>query len=259
MTFKATYKTTKTEQQIASGDYNTSSVNYSNSFALNRPGIYCLTLEVKDESSATEDTLAYEVLPSSGPSKEEAAEQKTESPEDARTAEETALEETKSLEMQPKTKKPTTITKPSVVEKTVASEATTTVASQKTKTAEEQVTQKQPVTNTEPVKGDITLTVSEIKEPVYARQKVTVNAAIKNDSQTNITGCKLKFYIDSKPYGSPKTFVLQVGETRNVDISFTSSKMGASALKWELVAPENFVIDSAPENNVVERVDKRVA
>jgi hypothetical protein len=192
---RATYiaKDTKKESQIASQDYDVNDINYSHTFTLNQAGSYYLTLEAKDESSATEKTIEYEVLPASEPPKEEE-------------------------KLQEKEK-------------------------------EEETLQK-----TESTKGDISLAVQQIKEPVYVKQKVAVSATIKNDSKSKITGCKLKFYIDDKPYGSPKTFsLIKAGEARDVDVSFTPSKTGTSVVKWELVVPEKFIDDSVPENNFVEQ------
>ena len=215
VTLRATYKDTKKESQIASQDCDTNNLNYSQTFSFNQAGIYYLTLEARDESTPTEETIEYEVLSASAPSGKEEEPQKAE-----------PSEETKSKETQPKANKLTT----------------------KTKTMEEQ----QPETKTEPMKADASLAVSDIKEPVYAKQKVTVTVTVKNDSEAAITGGKLRFYIDYKLHGSQKTVALQSGETKNIDFSFTLSKTGTSAVKWELIVPENFN-DSAPENNIVER------
>lgn len=214
VTLRATYKDTKKENQIASQDCNTNNLNYSQSFSLNQAGIYYLTLEARDESTPTEETIEYEVLPASGPSGKEEEPQKTE-----------PSEETKSKEAQTKTKKSTT--KPKMTE------------------------EKLPETKTEP-KGDISLAVSEIQEPVYAKQKTTVTVTIKNDSEAAITGGKLRFYIDDKLSGSQKTVALQPGETKNIDFGFTPLKTGSSAVKWELNIPEGST-DLNPENNVVKR------
>ena len=254
---RATYvtKDTKKESQIATQDYNTNSINYSHTFTLNQPGSYYLTLEAKDESSATEKTIEYEVLPASGPSKEEEALQKKEE-EGAlqKKKEEEALQKKEEEELKKKGEEEALQKKE---EEALALQKKEEEALALKKKEEEALALKkkegEALQETESTKGDISLAVQEIKEPVYARQKIAVSATIKNDSKSNITGGRLKFYIDDKPYGSPKTFALKAGETRKVDVSFTPLKTGTSVVKWELVLPENFTNDSVPENNLVKQ------
>lgn len=113
-------------------------------------------------------------------------------------------------------------------------------------------TKEQPSQTKSKPGGDVSLVVGDIAEPVYARQRTTVTVTIKNHGESPLTGGRLMFYIDDKPYGSSKVVSLEPGKTADISRSFTLTNTGTSALKWEFAVPEDF-IDPKPENNVVKR------